>query len=68
MREATLIFALCLLIFFVIVSYYPIRLLHVSTSILSGCILFGMLRGYDKILKMEGHDEDSGSMDRRTKS
>lgn len=61
MREATLIFALCLLVFFVIVSYYPVTLLHISTAVFSGCLLFGMLRGYDNILKMEGHDEDDTS-------
>ena len=57
MREATLVFTLSLLIYFCIVSYYPIETLHVVTAVLSGSLLFGLLRAYDTILKMEAKDE-----------
>lgn len=66
MRESVLIFALFLLMFFTLVSFYPITFLHVSTSVFSGVLLFGALRVYNTVLTWEGHDEkmDTGRIDR----
>jgi len=52
MREFTLAFALGMLIFFCVTSWYPITYVHVVMSMVSGVFLFGMLRAWDVILRM----------------
>ena len=58
MREFTLVFTLFLLIHLCIVSYYEIGALHVVSFVISGIVIFGLLKAYDAILtKMEAEND-----------